>query len=117
METVGLAVLKFEAIVPAVIACEATNKSIALLVGSAKKEIKTFFKAIRDSDMPTISGLVNSNKAYNDACNFAPPKKDDGQSGLQVAFKTGNFDIALFLIKNGFLSSGPDWVLLEPFLV
>jgi hypothetical protein len=34
-ETVGLAVPKFEAIAPAVIDCEATNKSMALLVGSA----------------------------------------------------------------------------------
>jgi len=32
---VGLAVSKFEAIAPAVIACEATNRRIALLVGSA----------------------------------------------------------------------------------
>ncbi|RQO69653.1 hypothetical protein DBR43_16410 [Pedobacter sp. KBW06] len=66
-----------------------------------KKEIKAFFKAIRDSDMRTISLLVDTDKAYIDVCNFTPPKKDDGQSGLQVAFKTGNFDIALFLIKNG----------------
>ena len=33
--TVGLAVSKFEAIAPAVMDCEATNRSIALLVGSA----------------------------------------------------------------------------------
>ncbi|MCT4595158.1 MAG: ankyrin repeat domain-containing protein [Anaeromicrobium sp.] len=30
-----------------------------------------------------------------------PPKKDDGQSPLQVALKTGNFQIADFLIDNG----------------
>lgn len=66
-----------------------------------KKEIKAFFKAIRDSDMRKISLLVDTDKAYIDVCNFTPPKKDDGQSGLQVAFKTGNFDIALFLINNG----------------
>lgn len=66
-----------------------------------KKEIKAFFKAIKDRDMGTITSLVNSDKAYVDVCNFTPPKKDDGQSGLQVAFKTGNFDIALFLIENG----------------
>jgi hypothetical protein len=34
-DTVGLAVSKFEAIAPAVIDCEATNISMALLVGSA----------------------------------------------------------------------------------
>jgi len=66
-----------------------------------KKNIKTFFKAIRDNDLRAVVTLVNSNKEYVNVCNFAPPKKDDGQSGLQVAFKTGNFDISLFLIKNG----------------
>jgi len=66
-----------------------------------RKEIKDFFKAIRGCDLQTVSMLVNSNKEYINVCNFAPPKKDDGQSGLQVAFKTGNFDIARFLIENG----------------
>lgn len=31
----------------------------------------------------------------------APPKKDDGQSPLQIAFKTGRFAIADFLIDHG----------------
>lgn len=66
-----------------------------------KKEIKAFFKAISDRDLQAVTTLVHSDKAYIEACNFAPPQKDDGQSGLQVAFKTGNFDIALFLIENG----------------
>jgi ankyrin repeat protein len=34
-------------------------------------------------------------------CNVAPPKKDDGQSGLQVSFKTGNFEVAKLLIDKG----------------
>lgn len=66
-----------------------------------KKEIKTFFKAITDSDIKKVSELLNSDKEYLTACNVAPPKKDDGQSGLQVAFKTGNFDIAKLLIDKG----------------
>jgi ankyrin repeat protein len=66
-----------------------------------RKEIKDFFKAIRDGDLQTVSALVSSNKEYIRACNFAPPKKDDGQSGLQVAFRTGNFDISRLLIENG----------------
>lgn len=66
-----------------------------------KKNIKTFFKAIRGNDLQVVVTLVNSNKEYVSVCNFAPPKKDDGQSGLQVAFKTGNFDISRFLIDNG----------------
>ncbi|HEY0298952.1 MAG TPA: hypothetical protein VGB84_07010 [Arachidicoccus sp.] len=33
------------------------------------------------------------------ACNVAPPKKDDEQSGLQLALKAANFDIANLLIE------------------
>lgn len=65
------------------------------------KDIKAFFKAIADSDINKVSELVNSNKVYLAVCNVAPPKKDDGQSSLQVAFKTGNFDIAKLLIEQG----------------
>lgn len=66
-----------------------------------KKDIKTFFKAITDSDFNKVLELVNSNKEYLSVCNVSPPKKDDGQSGLQVAFKTGNFEIAKLLIERG----------------
>ena len=66
-----------------------------------KKEIKTFFQAIRNSDLQKVKELISSNKEYLTSTNFAPPKKDDGQSGLQVAFKTGNFDIAEYLIEQG----------------
>ncbi len=66
-----------------------------------KKDIKTFFKAIADSDFNKVSELLNFDKEYLTVCNVAPPKKDDGQSGLQVAFKTGNFDIAKLLIEQG----------------
>jgi ankyrin repeat protein len=65
-----------------------------------KKDIKIFFTAIRHGDFEAIKALL-SNKDYLNVCNFAPPKKDDGQSGLQVAFKTGNFEIAKFLIEQG----------------
>jgi ankyrin repeat protein len=66
-----------------------------------KKDIKTFFKAIADGDINKVSELINSDKEYLTVYNTAPPKKYDGQSGLQVAFKTGNFDIAKLLIEQG----------------
>ena len=66
-----------------------------------KKDIKTFFQAIRNSDLQKVRELVTSDKEYLATTNFAPPKKDDGQSGLQVAFKTGNFDIAEYLSEQG----------------
>jgi ankyrin repeat protein len=48
-----------------------------------------------------VSELLNSDNGYLNVCNVAPPKKDDGQSGLQVAFKKGNFDVAKLLIEKG----------------
>ena len=66
-----------------------------------KKDIKIFFKAISEGDINKVSELVNINTEYLTISNVAPPKKDDGQSGLQVAFKTGNFEIAKLLIDKG----------------
>lgn len=66
-----------------------------------KKDIKTFFKAILDGDLNKVSELINSDKEYLTVCNVSPPKKDDGQSGLQVAFKSGEFEIARLLIEQG----------------
>ena len=66
-----------------------------------KKDIKIFFKAISDGDINKVSELVDNNSEYLRICNVAPPKKDDGQSGLQVTFKTGNFEIAKLLIDKG----------------
>ena len=66
-----------------------------------KKDIKFFFQAIKDGDLGKVAGLINNNEEYLIVCNVSPPKKDDGQSGLQVAFKTGNFDIAKLLIERG----------------
>ena len=66
-----------------------------------KKDIKIFFNAIKNRELETVQELLNGNKEYLTTCNFAPPKKDDGQSGLQVAFKTANFKIAELLIVQG----------------
>jgi ankyrin repeat protein len=66
-----------------------------------KRDIKRIFTAIRDGDIGLIDCLVTENPDVINVRNFAPPKKDDGQSPLQVAFKTGHFDIADFLISRG----------------
>jgi len=66
-----------------------------------KKEIKAFFKSVSDGDLNKVAELIHSDKEYLTVCNVAPPKKDDGQSGLQVAFKNGQFDIAQLLIGQG----------------
>lgn len=66
-----------------------------------KKEIKIYFKAITDGDLATLNRLLDEKPEYLNVCNVAPPKKDDGQSGLQLAFKTGRFEIAKLLIERG----------------
>ena len=66
-----------------------------------KKEIKAFFKAVKDKDLPTVIALVTANPEYLSITNLGPPKMDDGQSALQVAFKNGSFDVARFLVEQG----------------
>lgn len=66
-----------------------------------KKNSKAWFQAIRRGDLAEVAKLMQTDKAYLTVCNFAPPKKDDGQSGLQVAFKAGQFAIAELLIESG----------------
>jgi ankyrin repeat protein len=66
-----------------------------------KKDIKAIFQAIRHRSLADTQVLLAAKPELLHAHNFAPPKKDDGQSTLQVAFKIGQFDIARFLIEQG----------------
>lgn len=66
-----------------------------------KKGIKALYRAIRNDEFPTVNELVAANKGFVNVCASAPPKKDDGQSPLQVSLKTGRFAIADFLIEQG----------------
>jgi ankyrin repeat protein len=66
-----------------------------------KKNINTLFSAIRNHENATVRALLADNPALVNVCASAPPKKDDGQSPLQVAFKTGNFEMAAYLIDLG----------------
>ena len=63
--------------------------------------MKKLFKAIRENNFEDVRLLINSNPELVNCTAKQPPKKDDGQSPLQVALKTGAFDIAEFLIDNG----------------
>src|SRR5437763_1095064 len=66
-----------------------------------KKDIKALFSAIRKHENSTARALLADNPALVNVCASAPPKKDDGQSPLQVAFKTANFEMAAHLIDLG----------------
>ena len=63
--------------------------------------MKKLFKAIRDKDFELVIQLISSNPELANCTAKQPPKKDDGQSPLQVALKTGAFEIANYLIDNG----------------
>jgi ankyrin repeat protein len=63
--------------------------------------MKSLFLAIRQGDLEKVRALIEKNPHLVYARAKAPPKKDDGQSPLQVAFKSGRFDIADFLVLKG----------------
>lgn len=63
--------------------------------------MRALFKAIRSSDLAKVQSLVEADASVVRCIGRQPPKKDNGQSPLQVAFKTGNFDIADLLIDAG----------------
>ena len=63
--------------------------------------MKKLFTAIRQGDVATVTALL-AKKPELIACTAkAPPKKDIGQSPLQVAIKTGHFVIAHLLLDRG----------------
>ena len=66
-----------------------------------KKDLKALISAIRKHENQTVRALLAQDPSLVNACASAPPKKDDGQSPLQIAFKTGNFEIAGLLIDLG----------------
>ena len=63
--------------------------------------MKKLFAAIRASDFETVRQIIEKNPALVNCTAKQPPKKDDGQSPLQVALKTGNIVIADYLLDKG----------------
>lgn len=63
--------------------------------------MKKLFKAIRNSDINEVKEIITKKPELVNCVAKQPPKKDDGQSPLQVAFKTENTDIAEYLIDMG----------------
>ncbi len=60
--------------------------------------VKKLFQAIRQGDLETVKELLDKKPELIGCTAKQPPKKDDGQSPLQVALKTGNFEIAEYLL-------------------
>jgi len=62
--------------------------------------MKKLFAAIRKSDLDTIKLLLEKDPSLI-SCTATSPKKDAGQSPLQVALKTDNAAIANYLLDKG----------------
>ena len=63
--------------------------------------MKVLFTDIRHGDLKAVRARLDAQPEFVAATATAPPKKDDGQSPLQVAIKSGQFEIAQLLIDRG----------------
>lgn len=63
--------------------------------------MKKLFTAIRKGDLVLVRELLGKNHELISCTAKQPPKKDDGQSPLQVAIKCGQLKIALYLLDLG----------------
>lgn len=63
--------------------------------------MKKLFTTIRKGDLDAVKDLLAKNPSLIHCTAKQPPKKDDGQSPLQVAIKTGHFKIANLLLDCG----------------
>ncbi|MDD2972299.1 MAG: ankyrin repeat domain-containing protein [Lachnospiraceae bacterium] len=61
--------------------------------------MKKLFTAIRQFDNETVKQLLQKKPELIACTAKQPPKKDDGQSPLQVSLKCGNFEITDFLLS------------------
>jgi ankyrin repeat protein len=63
--------------------------------------VKALFREIRAGDVGAVAARLGANPDLVHAIAKAPPKKDDGQSTLQVAIKAGRFEVANLLLDAG----------------
>lgn len=63
--------------------------------------MKKLFTAIRQGELDEVKSIILKKPELANCVAGALPKKDHGQSPLQVALKTGNYEIADFLIEHG----------------
>ncbi len=63
--------------------------------------MKALFTAIRKRETEKIRDLIEKKPDLVNCIAKQPPKKDDGQSPLQIAFKSKNFWAAKYFLENG----------------
>ncbi len=76
--------------------CSRTGNAIA-----GCKSVKKLFKSIREGNIDEVRHLIERKPKLVNCVAKQPPKKDDGQSPLQVAIKLHRFEIANDLIDHG----------------
>lgn len=64
-------------------------------------KMKRLFQAVRNNDLETVKRILEANPELINCVATPPPKKDNGQSLLQVANKVGCYEIAHYLIDKG----------------
>lgn len=68
---------------------------------ASKTAVRQLCKAARDGALDQVQSMLASDPTLALATVSAPPKKDDGQTALQVALKSGRFEVADALIGAG----------------
>lgn len=63
--------------------------------------MKKLFTVIRQGKLDEVKNIIERKPELVNCVSGALPKKDHGQSPLQVALKTGNYEIADYLILHG----------------
>ena len=63
--------------------------------------MKKLFTVIRQGNLDEVKRIIEKKPELVHCVSGAVPKKDHGQSPLQVALKTGNYEVADYLISHG----------------
>lgn len=63
--------------------------------------MKKLFKAIRQKNLEEVKSIIEKNPELVNCVAVLPPKKDNGQSPLQVALKISALEIIDYLIEKG----------------
>ena len=63
--------------------------------------MKKLFKMIRQKNLEEVKAIIEKKPALVNCVATPPPKKDNGQSPLQVAIKIGAVEVVYYLIESG----------------
>ena len=66
-----------------------------------KTAIRKFMNTVQEDNLDGVREQLQAHPALLHATAKSPPKKNDGQSALQLSIKAGAFEVAKFLIESG----------------